>query len=111
MTDNNLKVTSIELTFPQNLNSKLKCYAKIIINDVILINGIRLFEDKSDPDNIKRFIRFPDHTPPLSQTKGQYISIAIVNVLDPEYRLELRDILFEAYDKHYKNPANRKKEI
>lgn len=104
-----MKITKVELTFPQKA-FKFKAWAKIVIDDILMISGIRLFEDPNASSDINRYIRFPDCRPSLSVTKGQYVSIPIVNTVDESFRNEIISAVFDAYDKHPNNPANRKGE-
>lgn len=99
-----LIVTSVELSFPKKIG-KVKCWAKILINDKLLITGIRLFEDDNGND---RYIRFPDRQPPLHATGGTFVNIAVVNTKDEELRKHITEMVFQEYDKHPKNIKNKK---
>jgi hypothetical protein len=80
------------------------------VDDTLTITGIRLFERKVGNNVVDRSILFPDRQPSLFQTNGEYVSIAIVNTTDVDFRNDIKDKCFEAYDQHPKNPKNMKKE-
>ena len=105
-----MKCTSVELSFPHKISQKFKCWAKIVLDDVLLVVGIRLFEVKQG-DVVERYIRFPDRQPSLHSTLGEFVSIAVVNTNNEELRKHITDVVFEAYDIHPKNPKNWQKKI
>lgn len=102
-----MKITQVDLTFPRK-TSKFKAWARIVIDDALMIVGIRLFEAPNASGDTHRYIRFPDNRLPLSATKGEYLAIPIVNTVDESFRKEIIRAVFDAYDKHPNNPANRK---
>ena len=103
-----MKVTSVELSFPYKVGQKFKCWAKIVLDDLLLVTGIRLFENKQG-EGAERYIRFPDRQPSLHTTGGEFVSIAVVNTNNEELRAQITEEVFAVYDKHPKNPANWKK--
>ena len=104
-----MQVTSVSLSFPYKVGQKFKCWAKIVLDEVLFITGIRLFENKQNDGSVERYIRFPDKQPSLHSTGGEFVSIAVVNTNDEELRKHIITAVFEEYDKHPKNPANWKK--
>ena len=99
-----IKVTKVTLNLNAPPNRPLKGWAKIILNEVLMVSGIKVFvtKDRHTGEEV-RFIRFPDRQPSLSSTGGEYVSVPIVNVVDPELRGEIEGAIFEAYDHHPKN--------
>ena len=104
-----MRVTSVELNFhPKPQHGKFKCWAKVVFEDVLLVTGIRLFENKQG-DSVERYIRFPDRQISLHSTGGEYVSVAIVNTNNEELRKHITEAVFTEYDKHQRNPANWKR--
>ena len=105
-----MKVTSVSLNIPFNRGKgRFRAYAKVVFDNVLLVTGIMLFESKLPGGEIERFIRFPDRQPPLSTTGGEYVSIAVVNTTDEALRQNIIDTVFAEYDKHPKNPNNKRR--
>ena len=103
-----MKVTKVSLSFPFRQGATFRCWARIVLDDVLMVSGIRLFERKTE-NGIESNILFPDRVPPLHQTGGERVSIAIVNTTDPDLRNHIRDEIVKAYNTHPRNPKNRKK--
>jgi len=104
-----MKVTKVELSFPNRVGPKFKCWAHVVFDDILYVSGIRLFEHRRrDGTLVEQYIRFPDRQPSLHSTGGTFVSIAIVNTDDEDLRKHITDSVFEAYDKHPKNPMNWK---
>ena len=93
-----MKVTSVRLTINKSKNVRFKGWAKIVIDDILLITGIRFYEDLNREDGPKRFILFPDRRPSLAATGGEIVSVAVVNTKDEELRRHITDSIFEMYD-------------
>jgi len=94
------------MPFHRNLKGKFCCWGKIVLDDVLLVTGIRLFENRQNDEVVDRYIRFPDRQPSLNSTGGEFVSIAVVNTNNEELRRHITEAVFEAYDKHPKNPKN-----
>lgn len=104
-----MKVTKVDLSFPNHIGPKFKCWAHVVFDDVLYVSGIRLFENKQG-NEVERYIRFPDRQPSLHSTGGHFVSVAVVNTDNEELRDHITDVVFAAFDKHPKNPSNRKKD-
>ena len=104
-----MKVTSVELSFPYKAGPKFKCWAKVVFDELLLVTGIKLFENKEEGKAPDRYIRFPDRQPSLHSTGGEFVSVAVVNTNDEELRKHITEVVFEEFDKHPKNPANWRK--
>ena len=103
-----MRCTSVELSFPYKSGPKFCCWAKIVLDDVLLVTGIKLFENNRG-DIVDRYIRFPDRQPSLHTTGGEFVSIAVVNTSDEGLRNHITEAVFTEYDRHPKNPNNWKK--
>lgn len=88
-----------------NRSKKFVAWAKIVIDDVLLITGIKLFESKMG-NEVERYIRFPDKRIPLHLSEGENMSVAICNTMDEEFRKHITDTVFAAWDQHPRNPKN-----
>ena len=105
-----MKVTSVGLNLSVTPNKKFKGWAKIVLDGVLMVTGIRLFEDTARTDGKSpRYIRFPDRQPSFNATGGEYVSVAVVNTNDEELRTEITNAIFAEYDKHPKNTTPPKK--
>jgi len=106
-----MKVTSVVLNLSVNPGKKFKGWAKIVLDGVLMVTGVRLFEDNTRTDGKSpRYIRFPDRQPSLNSTGGEYVSVAVVNTNDESLRTEITDAIFKEYDKHPKNFVTKKEE-
>lgn len=77
--------------------SNFKGWAKIVLDDILMISGIQLFEYIKD-GNLVRYIRFPERNIDRNFTDGEKISIAIVNTNDPAFREMITNTVFDEYD-------------
>ena len=82
-------------------------WAKILLDDVLLITGIRLFEFKTPDGKLDRQIRFPSRRIPVHLTDGEFVNVAICNTNDEEFRQHIIDCVFAAWDSHPRNPKNK----
>jgi hypothetical protein len=98
-----MKVTSVTLNLNVPANRRFKGWAKIVLDEVLMIAGIRLYigTNRETGEEV-RYIRFPDRRPPLSSTDGEYVSVPIVNTQDPTLRNEIVNAVFDAYENHPK---------
>ena len=94
-----MDITSVELTLPNNRNQKIKCWAKIVFNNMLLVSGIKLFEGSPEDGESSYYIRFPDVVPPLHETNGERIRVPIVNTNDKTFRKNITDAICAEYDK------------
>ena len=103
-----MKVTSVNLNLNVPPNRRFKGWARIVLDGVLMIAGIRLYigNDREPGDEI-RYIRFPDRRPPASQTDGEYVSVPLVNTQDPTLRNEIVNAVFDAYEQHPKVTRGR----
>ena len=94
-----MKVTSVNLNLNVPPNRRFKGWARIVLDDILMIAGVRLYigTDRETGEE-KRYIRFPDRRPPLSSTDGEFVSIPIVNTQDPTLRNEIVNAVFDAYE-------------
>ena len=98
-----MKVTSVHLTINKSKNVKFKGWAKVVFDDLLLVTGIRFYEDKSSENGPKRFILFPDRRPSLASTGGEIVSIAVVNTKDEELRQHITDSIYDKILASYKS--------
>lgn len=93
-----MEITKIELSFPRKQGFKFKGWAKITIDDSLTIAGIKFFENTQNPENIVRYIIFPEQQPALEHTNGQNVSIPLVTASD-ELKTKITEAIFEEYKK------------
>lgn len=106
-----MKVTSVHLTINKNTrNNKFKGWAKIVLDDVLMISGVRFYEDLESNKDQKRFILFPDRRPSLASTGGEFISIPVVNTTNEELRRDITDSIFNMYDEILSKYGNKRED-
>ena len=107
-----MQVTDVNINLNVPTGKKFKGYARIVLDGVLMVGGIRLFEDVGRTDGkAVRYIRFPDRQPSLNQTGGEFVSIAVVNTIDEELRANITNAVFQAYDNHPKFHAKNAAEV
>jgi len=86
---NGIEITNVEIfpiKSPQE-GSKLRGYAKLIMNDAFAVNSIRIVDGKNG-----LFIAFPDN-----YSKDQDKSYSIANPVTAELREEIQNAVLQAY--------------
>lgn len=107
-----MQVTDVNINLSVPAGKKFKGYARIVLDGVLMVSGIRLFEDADRTDGkAARYIRFPDRQPSLNQTGGEFVSVAVVNTTDEELRANITNAVFQAYDNHPKFHAKNAAEV
>ena len=106
-----MEITKASVTLSPVKGTKLVGWGKITIDDIIHINGIKLFRI-GHGDQAKQFIRFPERQISLTATNGEYVSFTMCNVTESKFRDTIIETLFKLYDekKAQKNKHGEKME-
>lgn len=101
---NIMEVTSVYINYiKRNTFDKVKAYAEIVLNDQLLIKGIKIVIT-----NEKRYVVFPEEILDPTSTRGQHIVISYANPIKNELREHITQKIFEKFDVDPHNPKNRK---
>ena len=99
-----MKVTDVRINYPRKKNenettSKLRGYARIILDGQLAVNSIRLIETDS-----KRYLIFPERESNRKDDEGRTIMLSIANPVVQDLRLHIEESVWEAYDRDSNNP-------
>ena len=100
-----MKVTDVRINYPRkkfddNGNvSKLRGYARILLDGTLAINSIRLIDTGE-----KRYLIFPERESNRKDEEGRVIMLSVVNPTQSELRVHVNDVVWEAYDNDPTNP-------
>ena len=92
-----MEITKIELSFPKKRSYTFKAWAKVTLDNQLVIAGIKLFEIR-EGENTKRVLKFPERRPSLENTNGQTVVIPIVEPISEEFKTKLEEAIFAEYD-------------
>lgn len=93
-----MKVTSVRLTYPKDTSGKLKAFAKVALDEQLLISGIRIIVTPE-----KRFLQFPERKIDRNITEGAEVNIPIVHPIRNDLREHITDEVFAVYDEEQAN--------
>ena len=96
-----MKITKVELSYPKKHSFKFRGWAKITLDDQLIISGVKFFEipvQEGSTEDPKRYIKFPERRPSLENTNGQSVSIPIIDTVSDEFKEELVKAIFTEYD-------------
>ena len=103
-----MHVTSVRLNYPKpKANTKLKAFAKVILDNELIITSIKVMEKEENGNGIKRFIVFPEYELDRTITNGERVIISYVNPIVSSLREEITEAIFEVYDSDPYNPINK----
>ena len=101
-----MEITKVELSYPRKKSFKFRGWAKITLDDMLVITGIKFFESSVE-DQVSRYIIFPEHQPAYEYTNGQTISIPLVSASE-ELRTKITEAIFEEYKKGPQRQTNKR---
>lgn len=92
-----MEITKVELSYPKKRSYSFKAWAKVTIDDQLIIAGLKLFEIR-EGETTKRVLKFPERRPSLENTNGQTVVIPIVEVISDEFKTKLEEAVFTEFD-------------
>ena len=92
-----MEITKVELSYPRKKSFKFRGWAKVTLDGILVIAGIKFFEATVE-DQVSRYIIFPEHQPAFEYTNGQTVSIPLVSASE-ELRSQITEAIFEEYKK------------
>ena len=102
-----MEITKVELSYPRKKSFKFRGWAKVTLDDMLVIAGIKFFESMVE-DQVSRYIIFPEHQPAFEYTNGQTVSIPLVSASE-ELREKITEAIFEEYKKRPQRQPREKR--
>ena len=95
-----MEITSASVQLGKVNDSMFKGWAKISIDGILQVTGIRLYESFNAETNERyRYFRFPEYQTNPNNTGGVRVGIPIVNAKDKEFRNKVATAIFTEYDR------------
>lgn len=95
-----MEITAASIQLGKSKDTRFKGWAKISIDGILQITGIRFYENFNPETNERsRYFRFPEYQTNPNSTGGVRVGIPIVNAKDEEFRSKIATAIFTEYDK------------
>lgn len=96
-----MKITKVELKISKK-PSYFKGWAKVTLDDALIIGSIRLLEEKGADGMISYKIQFPDRMIPNKKSENEKVTIPVVTVTDAKLRKDILEAIIDEYDEQMK---------
>lgn len=98
-----MQVTKVELK-RQKRESNFKGWAKVTLDDILVISSVKFFEDIDEEGNPSYRILLPERLIPSSRGENEKTAIQVVNILSDD----LRNSIVAEIIKEYQKPEQKR---
>ena len=98
-----MQVTKVEIK-KKKRESNFKGWAKVTLDDILVISSVKFFEDIDEEGNPSYRILLPERLIPSSRGENEKTAIQVVNILSDE----LRNSIVAEIIKEYQKPEQKR---